>query len=168
MTSKADPGVQALAKLVQALAGQYGIKVDVNPIEQAQLVNDAIAGDFQAMTFRNHSGGEPDGQFVWFAMGSPTNFARFSDPKVQALLEKGRGTSDRAEQQKIYSQVVTEMNKHAFNIWAWWTKWGIVTTTDVQGKILGPNLPDGSEPSPAIANGNSLLDLCVKGVSCGK
>ena len=47
----------------------------IKPEEQAALINDAIGGKFQAVTWRNHPGGDPDTQYVWWYDGNP-------DPKV--------------------------------------------------------------------------------------
>ena len=48
LTLNADPSVQAVGKLIQALGAEYGVKINLDPIDQANLVNRAISGDFQA------------------------------------------------------------------------------------------------------------------------
>ena len=165
LTLTADPSVQAVGKLIQALGAEYGVKINLDPIDQANLVNRAISGDFQATVFRNHPGGEPDGQYVWFS-NSPTNFSRFQDQELLDLLNEGRATADRDEQQRIYGAVTKRFAEQVYNIWAWYTRWGIVTTSDVGGVIQGPDMPSGEGPFPGLATGHSLLDLCVEGVSC--
>ena len=88
--------------------GDIGMKVNLQPIaDQSQLINDAIGGDFQAVTLAEPPGCDPDTQYVWWHNGkdaagnftNPVNFGRFNDPEINKLLDEGRTTLDDGEAQ---------------------------------------------------------------------
>ena len=45
-----------------------------------KLIKRAQAGNFQQLGFRNHPGGDPDTQYVWWHSGRRSNFGRINDP----------------------------------------------------------------------------------------
>lgn len=148
------------AQLVQSQAAKVGVKVNIDPVEQATLISRAIAGDFQALSFRNHSGGDPDLQYIWWYGGALTNFNKFDDPEINALLDEGRAESDPEKRQEIYEGLNREFASEVYNLWLNWTVWTVGTQTDVHG-IVGTQLPGGQEPFPGLADGHSLAGAWI-------
>ncbi|MEZ5239410.1 MAG: ABC transporter substrate-binding protein [Microthrixaceae bacterium] len=68
--ANSDGTVRALS-FIQDQMSQAGIETEIDPIEQAALINTALGGDWQAMLFRNYPGGDPDTQYNWWYTGSP-------------------------------------------------------------------------------------------------
>jgi peptide/nickel transport system substrate-binding protein len=175
LSATPDASVQALAQLIQARAKLLGVTVKIKTLDQASLVQAAISGDFQAMTFRNYPGGDPDSLYVWFyGGGNPVNFARFDDPEVNRLLDEGRSETDPTKRKAIYTALDKRMGSQVYGLWSWFTPWAVVPDTKVHG-ILGPPLPgaDPSKPGPAsttdpsrkpsngLATGHSLLGMWI-------
>ena len=157
-----DAPTGASMALVQQMGQKAGIKVNIQTLEQAALVSTAISGDFQAMVFRNYPGGDPDAQYNWWKTGSPVNFAKFSDPKIDSLLDEGRATADKDERQQIYGDINKQFGAEGYSLWLQWVMWDIGTATDVYG-IVGPDLPDdGGAPFPGLATGHPVLGMWVK------
>ncbi|QXC62086.1 ABC transporter substrate-binding protein [Aquihabitans sp. G128] len=176
-----DPTVKKLCELIQQRAKASGITVKIVLRDQAALINDAIGKKYQAMTFRNYPGGDPDANYVWWYSGdtvdgkfSPNlvNFAGFRDDEVDKLLDEGRSEPDPAKRKTIYQDLNKRMATQVHGVWSWFTPWAVVEGPDVHG-ILGPPLPgpDASKPSAAddpdlqpnkgLATGHSLLGLWV-------
>ena len=119
LSATTDPTVVQIAELVQERAKQIGVeRQDPDQRDQAQLINDAIGGKFQAMTFRNYPGGDPDTQYNWWYGGSPVNFGRFNDPEINKLLDEGRTTADAAKRKQIYEDLNRRFAEQVWSIWS--------------------------------------------------
>ena len=161
ITSTTDSEVVKNVQYVQELGEKAGMKITTKTVEQAALINTALGGDWQAITWRNHPGGNPDGQYVWWHSGEPTNFGKINDPELDALLEQGRAEADPAKQKTIYEDVNRVFGKQIYNLWFNWSEWNIATATDIFG-IYGPDNADGSKPFPGLATGHSVAGLWVQ------
>ena len=145
-----DPETVAIAELIQAQGARYGVKISIRTEAQSAAINDALAGNFQGLGWRNHAGGDPDAQYVWWHSGSPVNFNRFSDPEIDRLLDAGRVETDPAKREKIYEDLNRRFATQLYNLWSWNPTWTIAGRTGVNG-LLGPPLPDGNgKPFPVF------------------
>ena len=114
-----------------------------------------MKGTFQVMLWRNHPGGDPDTQYVWWHSGSLVNFGHINDPQIDSLLDEGRSEPDPAKRQAIYENLNRRFASQVYNIWTWATLWDIGSSTKVHG-IFGPKLPDGKSPTDGLATGHFL------------
>jgi len=158
-------------EVIQQLGQEAGIEVELRPIgDQSQFINSIIGGDYQAASFRNYPGGDPDLQYVWwYGTGgdeketpNPVNFGRFNDPEINRLLDEGRQENRSAKRRAIYEDLNRVFAEKIYAIWAWWTLWSIASAPNVHG-VYGPPLPDGGgEPAPDLATGHPVLGLWVE------
>lgn len=155
-----DPSTVKSAQFIQEQVEKAGFKVNLKTVEQAALINSALGGDWNAMSWRNHPGGAPDLQYVWWYGGSPTNFGKFDDPEINALLDQGRAEPDPDKARGIYEDLNREFGKKAYDLWLNWTIWDIATAPDVHG-IYGVNLPGGGKPFPGLATGHPVSGMWV-------
>ena len=161
ITNNADSSSQATSQMWKEMAEQAGMKVDLKMVEQGAEIDDAIAGNYDTDLWRNHPGGDPDLQYVWWHSGSPVNFNKFADPEIDRLLDAGRVESDPAKRTKIYSDLNRRFADQVWNVWSQWTLWVIASDPSVHG-VMGPDLPDGSKPFPGLADGHQLTGLWVE------
>ncbi len=176
LMSTTDPAVRRVAEIVQQQAGAIGVKVNIQTVEQATLITNAIAGNYQAMVFRNYPGGDPDQNYVWwYGAGNPVNFGGWDDPELNDLLDRGRETADPEERKTIYQDVNRLMATKVYGMWSWYTPWAIVTRPDVHN-IYGPPLPGddpgqpgeastddpGMQPTLGLATGHPLIGLWIE------
>jgi peptide/nickel transport system substrate-binding protein len=168
-THSADPETTKTAELQQSMWKASGINVNLRPIgDQSQLINIAIGRDFQAVSWRNHPGADPDTQYVWWHCGNappaacdnPVNFGGFNDATMNKLMDDGRVELDPAKRKTIYEDLNREFAKKLYNLWGWYVIWDIASNKNVHG-ILGPNLPDGSKPFEGLATGHPVLGMWV-------
>ncbi len=149
------------AQEIQGQLAEVGIKMNIrSSADQATLINEAIAKDFDALGWRNHPGADPDTQYNWWYVGSLVNFGGIDDPEVIRLLDAGRETADPAERKQIYEDLNRRFGEEVFNVWTTFTIWALAAAPDVNG-LLGPNLPDGTEPFPGLATGAPVSGLFV-------
>ncbi len=183
LTATTDPTVKRLAELIQQRAQAAGVTVKIVLRDQAALINDAIGKNYEAMTFRNYPGGDPDSLYVWFyskAVGPDgsesanlVNFAGIDDEEIDRLLDEGRSEPDQAKRKVIYEDLAKRMGSQAYNIWAWSQPWAVVEQAKLHG-ILGPALPGedassttpsddpANQPSLGLATGHSLIGLWLE------
>jgi len=158
--STPDPSTVKSAQFIQEQVEKIGVKVNLKTLEQAQLINTALGSDWNAIAWRNHPGGAPDLQYVWWHSGMPTNFGKFKDPEIDRLLEQGRAEADPAKQKTTYEDLNKQFASQAWNIWLNWTIWDVATAPDVHG-IYGPDLPSGGKPFPGLATGHPVDGMWV-------
>jgi peptide/nickel transport system substrate-binding protein len=155
------------AQEIQGQLAEVGITMNIrSSADQATLINEAIAKDFDALGWRNHPGADPDTQYNWWYEGSLVNFGGIADPEINRLLDEGRTTIDQAERVAIYEDLNRRFGEEVFNVWTTFTIWAIATAPDVGG-ILGPPLPDGTEPFPGLATGAPVSGLFVNTTPAG-
>jgi peptide/nickel transport system substrate-binding protein len=171
-----DPSVRRIAELIQQRAKDIGVTVTIQTVEQATLIDNAIAKTYQAMVFRNYPGGDPDQNYVWwYGEGNPVNFGGWDDPELNELFDRGRETADQAERKKIYEDINRIMASKVYGMWSWYTPWAIVMDDSVHN-AFGPPLPgeDHTQPGEAttddpartpargLATGHSLIGLWIE------
>lgn len=149
------------AELLQQQLEKAGITVDIRQVDQTAEISTAISGDYDVLLWRNHPGEDPDTEYVWWQSKELTNFGKINDPEIDRLLDIGRSTADPAARRSAYEGITKEFAKNIWNVWAWYVDWGIATKPGVQG-ILGPPLPDGSQPFPILAGTHPTLGMWVQ------
>lgn len=167
LQSTFDPSTQALAQELKRQASKIGVKVNLpQPVDQAQIISQAIGGQVDSFLWRNYPGADPDTLYVWFHSGSPVNFNKISDPVVDAALDDGRSEADPAARKADYETFVKQLSTKIYNYWSWYTDW-FIASKGVKG-VLGPNLPNeagqpGKEkPANVLVGFHSLLGLTKK------
>jgi peptide/nickel transport system substrate-binding protein len=167
-----DPDAVETAQFLQQEWQEAGMTVNLQQIaDQSQLIDSAIAGNFDSIGWRNHpGGGSPDSQYVWWyntgnaqdGFGNPVNFARFVDDEINRLLDEGRAEPDPEAAASIYEELNERFAEQLYDSWGTWTTWAIPTTTDIHG-IYGPDSIDGSGPYPGLATGHPVFGIWVEG-----
>lgn len=162
--STPSPSTTAVAQFLQQKLKGVGIDFTLATVEQSQLINTAISGDFQMLGWRNHPGGDPDEQYVWWYKDSPANFGKFADPEIQKLLDEGRSEPDAAKRKTIYENVTKRFAEQLWNLWSTWTRWTLGMSPKVNGIELetAPKLPDGSAAFPGLAAGHPLHGIWLE------
>jgi peptide/nickel transport system substrate-binding protein len=141
-------------------AEAVGMSVEIVTLDQSAQIESAITGDFQALGWRNHPGGDPDLQYNWWKSGSPVNFGRFSDPEIDRLLDEGRAVADPDEREQIFQDLNRRFSEQFWNLWVYNTPWIVGTAPDVHGVPgEGPNEP---EPFPGLAVGHLAAYMWVE------
>jgi ABC-type transport system substrate-binding protein len=128
------------AQLLEAMWEEVGMEVEVATVEQSELINLAITGEFQAVNFRLFGSPDPDGEFVWLhsSHSEPVgeislNFSRMENPVVDAALEAGRTTDDPEVRERSYQTLAQEVNTTLPFVWLQQTLWALVARSSVQG-----------------------------------
>ncbi len=142
-----SPSTTQIAQFLQAQFAAVGMQVQLNPIQQAQLINTALTGGFQAQVWRQFSAVNPDLNYIFW---SPTqinsafsiNMARNTDPAMEAALQQGRQATDPAAVATAYQKVGQLMGTDIPYLWTARTVWSIGAQAKVQN-FDNPTTPEG-------------------------
>jgi peptide/nickel transport system substrate-binding protein len=159
---------QATIEEGQLLKEQFeavGMSVELVTVDQSTQIDNAISGDFQSIRWRNHPGGDPDTQYVWWRSfngepPNPVNFARFDDPEIDGLLNEGRTTSDATQREQIYEDLNRRFADQVWDLWLYYTPWTVATAPEVHG-VPGEG-PTSPEPFPGLAAGHPVAYMWVE------
>jgi len=137
LNSTSDPQVLRAAEFLQQAWQQAGMTVNINIIAQATIINNALAGTYQATLWRQFGAVDPDLNYVWWttqlASGSlALNMARNVDPRIQTALLAGRASGVKADRVKAYQQINQYLAQDVPYLWLARDTWAVVANPKVQ------------------------------------
>jgi peptide/nickel transport system substrate-binding protein len=144
-----DPFNLTTSELLKEMWENAGFDVLLDQIPQGEFINQALAGNFEVFTWRNHNGVSPDDQFVWWSStttsGIALNFGRIDDPEVDRLLDIIRTDTDADARTAAAEDLNRYFAEQVFNVWNWWSFWGFAHPESVHnaGTFHIPGAPDG-------------------------
>ena len=133
----------------EAFGGQ--VQTSITPVEQGQYIGLALFGTFEAFSWRNHGGADPDQQRLWWQSASSTpigaqalNFGRFKDDVIDEALTVIKSDPDPATRQAAAEDINRQFGAQVYNLWLTHAVWGIISQPYVNG-VEANALPDGEE-----------------------
>lgn len=107
LTLSTDPVTLRLGQVIQTMAKEAGFDVQLEPTEFVTSLDLADQGKFETFQIGWSGRIDPDGNLYNFHHTSGNlNYSGASDPEIDALLEAGRTTTDMAEREEIYAEVI--------------------------------------------------------------
>jgi peptide/nickel transport system substrate-binding protein len=158
LNSTSDPQTLSAAEFLQQAFQQAGMKVNINILAQDTIIDDALAGTYQATLWRQFGAVDPDLNYVWWttqlASGSlALNMARNVDARIQTALVAGRETDAHAARVKEYQKVNQYLAEDIPYLWLARDTWCVVANPKVQN-FANPKTLTGSK---AIAFDEGVL-----------
>lgn len=158
---------QRLAQYLQQNWAAAGMDVQLADTEQATLINLAVSGEFQALTWRHFGAAHPDGEYVWThgknakPVGEISlNFARNTDEELDAALDKARETDDFEEQKAqyaIWQKRLAETNPY---LWIYHVEPIVVAGANVHD-VTRATLPDGEQQLDIVSVVHPVAQIWV-------
>ncbi len=148
------PAAIRSAQYLQQAWQAVGFQVKTNIVEQNQTINNALAGKFQALGWRQFGAVDPDLNYIFW---SPTtinsslsiNMARNNDPQIEQALLTGRSSTDKASRVQAYKTVNKRLGIDAPYLWLEQAVWAVVGNTKVQN-FNNPTSPQGQQAKGLI------------------
>ena len=112
-----DPSLIELSQLYQAFWQAAGMEVNLNQVEQATHISQAMKGEYQAKCWRVGSQDDPYRVFSDAFGTGPLNFTRFTDARIDEQVTVLRTTTDldlRKQAVEKISMVLAEMVPNTF------------------------------------------------------
>jgi ABC-type transport system substrate-binding protein len=150
-----DPSTTRIAEYLQAQLQTAGMKVTLAPVQQADIINTALLGSFEAQVWRQFGAVDPDLNYIFW---SPTNantplfsinMARNTDPYMQVALLQGRQSPAQSDRITAYQEVSKLMGKDIPYVWFDRSTWAIAAQPKVEN-FANPSTPAGGKVFPLI------------------
>jgi peptide/nickel transport system substrate-binding protein len=103
--SNASPELQQVAELIKDQIKEVGLDMEIQLIEFATVVANGQSGSYQAQSLGWSGDTDPDTLYSLFFTGAGFNFAKYSSPETDKLLNDGRQTLDQSKRGEIYKQI---------------------------------------------------------------
>lgn len=134
--------VRLQAAVIQQDLKRVGVDVEVRSYEFATFLTDVIKGNFQMCTLQWVGVADPDmlRRVFHSSQVPPTGWNRgfFSDPDVDALIERASRTPDRAIQKALYSDAQRRIAAAVPTISLWHKTNVVITQPDIRPGVLTP------------------------------
>ncbi len=149
LNSTSDPETLAAAQFLQQAFQQAGMHVNITILAQATIINDALAGTYQATLWRQFGATDPDENYVWWSTTTvgpplPLNMARNNDPRIQTSLTAGRTTGNKEARIKAYQEINQYLAEDIPYLWLARDTWCVVANPNVQN-FANPTTPKGTK-----------------------
>jgi peptide/nickel transport system substrate-binding protein len=144
-----SPAAQRGQAFIQQAMEEVGFKVSLSVVEQNDLINNALAGTFQANTWRQFGAVDPDLNYIFWSSttvsksGTSINMARNDDPKVEAALQLGRTSTNPAVRARAYRTLNQRLAIDLPYLWQDRAVWAVISTPQVQN-WANPKSPSGA------------------------
>ena len=135
-----NPVQMQLMQVVQAMAGEAGIRIEIVAKEFATLLRDQSAGEYTASQIGWSGRVDPDGnihQFVTTDGG--INDSGYSNPEVDRLLNEARTSTDPDARLASYNAAREILNEDAPLIYLYHVTWIWALDDSVQGFTAYPD-----------------------------
>jgi peptide/nickel transport system substrate-binding protein len=140
MTNQGNKMRQLTCEIIQSQLKAVGLKVNIRVVEWSAFIHQFIdKKNFDCVVLGWSLGRDPDQYAIWHSSQSGEgqyNFISYSNPKVDALLERGRRTFAQSERQKIYRTLHKELHDDIAYIFLYYP----LSLPAVHKRFVGPEV----------------------------
>ena len=125
-----------------------GFQVKTPIIQQDAFINNALAGKYQALNWRQFGAVDPDLNYIFWSTTTVSsgslsiNMARNADPTIEKALLAGRSTTEPSVRSAAYKTVNKRLALDLPYLWLDRTVWAVIGSSTVQN-FNNPTTPQG-------------------------
>ncbi|HEY1444334.1 MAG TPA: ABC transporter substrate-binding protein [Acidimicrobiales bacterium] len=125
-----------------------GFQVSTNIVQQNQTINNALAGKYQALGWRQFGAVDPDLNYIFWSTTTVSsgslsiNMARNADSTIEAALLAGRQGTEKSTRQTAYKTVNKRLAVDLPYLWTDRAIWAVIGNPKVQN-FNNPTSPQG-------------------------
>ena len=143
-----SPAASRAAQYLQQAWQAVGFKVSPVIVEQNQLINNALAGKYQATAWRQFGAVDPDLNYIFWSTTTVSsgslsiNMARNADTTIETALLAGRASTDKGVRNAAYKTVNKRLGVDLPYLWTDRALWAVIGSPKVQN-FNNPTTPQG-------------------------
>lgn len=140
LTVPNSPDTRQVGEILQSMASEAGIDLQLTTMEFASSLAAATRGDFEAYLVAWSGRVDPDGNLYSFLhTGGALNDGHYSNPDVDKALEQARSVADAGQRREFYTQMYAQEAKDLPLIYLWYQKNISGMSTRVNGFVPVPD-----------------------------
>jgi peptide/nickel transport system substrate-binding protein len=153
-----SPAAIRAAQYLQQAWQQVGFQVKTTIVQQNQTINNALAGKYQALGWRQFGAVDPDLNYIFWSTTTVSsgslsiNMARNADPKIEQALLSGRQSTDKQDRVTAYQTVNKRLGLDMPYLWTDRAVWAVIGDPTVQN-FNNPSTPQG-QPAFGMIGGS--------------
>ena len=143
-----SPAAIRAAEYLEQAWQQVGFQVKTNIVQQNDTINNALAGTYQALGWRQFGAVDPDLNYIFWSTTTVSsgslsiNMARNADPQIEAALQQGRASTDKEVRETAYKTVNKRLALDLPYLWTDRAVWAVIGDPTVQN-FNNPTTPQG-------------------------
>lgn len=135
-----NPEQRQLAEVIQAMVKESGFDLKIQATEFAASLEAGTKGDYQLYQIGWSGRTDPDGNFYsFYSCKGALNDSKYCDPAVEALMDQSRATSDIAQRNKLFEQIVAKISAESPILYLYHRKWLNAHSVKLTGLKLVPD-----------------------------
>ena len=144
-----SPAAIRAAQYLEQAWQQVGFQVKTNIVQQNDTINNALAGKYQALGWRQFGAVDPDLNYIFWSTTTVSsgalsiNMARNADPQIETALLPGRASTDKEVRETAYQTVNKRLALDLPYLWTDRAVWAVIGDPTVQN-FNNPTTPQGA------------------------
>jgi peptide/nickel transport system substrate-binding protein len=144
-----SPAAIRAAQYLQQAWQSVGFQVKTNIVQQNDTINNALAGKYQALGWRQFGAVDPDLNYIFWSSTTVSagslsiNMARNADPTIEKALLTGRASTDKEVRETSYKTVNKRLALDLPYLWTDRAVWAVIGDPKVQN-FNNPTTPQGA------------------------
>jgi ABC-type transport system substrate-binding protein len=143
-----SPAALRAAQYLEQAWKAVGFQVSTNIVEQNQTINNALAGKYQALGWRQFGAVDPDLNYIFWSTTTVSsgslsiNMARNADQTIETALLAGRQGTEKSVREAAYKTVNKRLAVDLPYLWTDRAVWAVIGSPKVQN-FNNPTSPQG-------------------------
>lgn len=143
-----SPAALRAAQYLEQAWRSVGFQVSTNIVQQNQTINNALAGKYQALGWRQFGAVDPDLNYIFWSTTTVSsgslsiNMARNADPAIENALLAGRQGTEKSVREAAYKTVNKRLSIDLPYLWSDRAIWAVIGNPKVQN-FNNPTSPQG-------------------------
>ena len=153
-----SPAAIRAAQYLEQAWKAVGFQVSTNIVQQNDTINNALAGKYQALGWRQFGAVDPDLNYIFWSTTTVSsgalsiNMARNADPAIETALLAGRASTDKSVREAAYKTVNKRLALDIPYLWTDRAVWAVIGNPNVQN-FNNPTTPQG-QPAFGMIGGS--------------
>ncbi|MYB11069.1 MAG: ABC transporter substrate-binding protein [Acidimicrobiia bacterium] len=160
-----DPANLLNTELIAAMWGDCGLDVSITQVDQAELITNAVFGNFTAFLWRQHESYNLAVERVWwhskFGLGIALNFGRINNPAIDAALDEALTTDSRDRHRELAEDINRAFADQVHYLWGYHSNWLFATHDHVHG-VDNLTLRNGAEHEKVFSGRVFLTETWIE------